>query len=210
LVAPDGHRLVRHDICDAPEGSADMPDIIIPSGTVSVLRHMLKPTYEGTGKNKVRTSPETLTLTINCVRMRFEFGAHTLITKLIDGTFPDYQRVIPSRNDKRLTVNPEALTRLVNRVSMVSSERGRAVKLQIFDSSVVASVCNPDAGDAKARLDGVDYDGAPLEIGMNGRYLTSALGLFTGPVTIRFNDAGSPVTITDHGQTLTVLMPMRV
>ena len=98
------------------------------------------------------------------------FGDVTLTTKLIDGTFPDYRRVIPQHNDKRLIVDKELFQRAVDRVSTISSERGRAIKLSIADSRMMLSVNNPDSGSASEELE-VDYDSTPIDIGFNARYL---------------------------------------
>ena len=107
-------------------------------------------------------------LSIN--KMRFTFGDALLTTKLIDGTFPDYGRVIPAGNDKRLTVERDVFAKAVDRVSTISSERGRAVKLSLSESKLVLSVTNPDQGSAVEELE-ADYDGPPLDIGFNARYL---------------------------------------
>jgi DNA polymerase-3 subunit beta len=135
-----------------------------------------------------------------------------LTSKLIDGTFPDYQRVIPSGNDKRLTVEREDFARAVDRVSTISSERGRAVKLAINDGRLVLTVNNPDSGSATEELE-VDYDSGPLDIGFNARYLLDITSQLDGDTaTFRLADPGSPTLIQDRdgAPALYVLMPMRV
>ncbi|MCC2111299.1 MAG: DNA polymerase III subunit beta, partial [Hyphomicrobiales bacterium] len=129
-----------------------------------------------------------------------------------DGTFPDYERVIPSGNDKMLKVDNQAFTRAVDLVSTVSSERGRAVKLSIADDRLVLSVTNPDSGSATEEV-GVEYSAEALDIGFNSRYLLDITSqLETEHAIFRLADPGSPTLIQDQGATdaLYVLMPMRV
>ena len=135
-----------------------------------------------------------------------------LTSKLIDGTFPDYVRVIPQGNDKILKVDRGEFQSAVDRVSTISSERGRAVKLALSDGRLVLSVNNPDSGSASEEI-GVDYPADAIEIGFNSNYLLDVAGqLETGTAEFRFADPGSPTLIQDNGtaDTLYVLMPMRV
>ena len=135
-----------------------------------------------------------------------------LISKLIDGTFPDYQRVIPTGNDKLLTVERDDFARAVDRVSTISSERGRAVKLAIQEGRLTLSVNNPDSGNATEELD-VDYDSAALDIGFNARYLLDITSQLDGDTAVfKLADPGSPTVIQDRegAAALYVLMPMRV
>lgn len=216
FVATDGHRLARHE-APVPAGAGTMPAIIVPRKTIGFLLHMLKPTFEGKGKAKVRTSPETVRVFVNCTKARFAFGDLDLTTKLIDGTFPDYQRVIPSANPRRLTVRRDEFAALIDNVSSLSSERGRAVKLTIEAGMVEASVINPDTGRISNMI-GCTYDDAPIEIGFNARYLLDILATCPtndfGEVVIQMNDPGAPAVVTAHGspasRSLFVLMPLRV
>ena len=122
----------------------------------------------------------------------------TLTTKLIDGTFPDYGRVIPLHNDKRLIVDKESFQRAVDRVSTISSERGRAIKLSIADGRMTLSVNNPDSGSASEELE-VDYDSAPIDIGFNARYLLDIAQQLSGDTAlIKLSDPGSPTIIQDR------------
>ncbi len=130
-VATDGHRLARAEI-DAPAGSEGMPGIIIPRKTVSELQKL------------VDVPDVTVAIELSDTKIRFTIGGVVLTSKLIDGTFPDYQRVIPTGNDKRLIIDRETFARAVDRVSTVSSERGRAVKLSISDGLVTLAVNNPE------------------------------------------------------------------
>ncbi|RZK97186.1 MAG: DNA polymerase III subunit beta [Methylobacterium sp.] len=199
-VATDGHRLARVEI-DAPEGSAGMPGIIVPRKAVAEIQKLVD---DGGDSVAIDLSPAK-------IRLRFASGV-TLISKLIDGTFPDYQRVIPAGNDKRLTVERDAFARAVDRVSTISSERGRAVKLGLQEGRLSLSVNNPDSGSATEELD-VDYEAAGLDIGFNARYLLDITGQLEGDTALfKLADPGSPTLIQDRegAPALYVLMPMRV
>ncbi len=134
-VATDGHRLAQCEL-PLPAGAAGMPGIIIPRKTVSELHHLVE-----TGEGEVA-------IELSAGKIRFSIGNVVLTSKLIDGTFPDYGRVIPVNNDKLLTVDKKDFEAAVDRVSTVSSERGRAVKLSITGGRLVLSVTNPDSGSA--------------------------------------------------------------
>jgi DNA polymerase III subunit beta len=198
-VATDGHRLARVET-SAPEGAAGMPGVIAPRKAVGEVQKLLE---DMTQEVVVEISP---------TKARFQFGDVKLTTKLIDGTFPDYGRVIPSHNDKRLVVEKEPFQRAVDRVSTISSERGRAIKLSISDNRMTLSVNNPDSGSASEEIE-VDYDSTPIEIGFNARYLLDIAGQLSGDTAlIKLSDPGSPTIIQDRdgAAALYVLMPLRV
>jgi DNA polymerase III subunit beta len=198
-VATDGHRLARAEI-DAPAGSEGMPGIIIPRKTVSELQ-------------KLVDDPDiAVTVELSETKIRFTIGSVILTSKLIDGTFPDYQRVIPTGNDKKLVIDRQSFAAAVDRVSTISSERGRAVKLSIADGLVTLAVNNPDSGSAVEEL-AADYNSDPMEIGFNAKYLLDVAAQLTGSeARFMLADAGSPTLIHDTADehALYVLMPMRV
>ncbi len=198
-VATDGHRLARAEI-DAPAGSEGMPGIIIPRKTVAELQ-------------KLVDDPDVaVTTELSDTKIRFTIGSVVLTSKLIDGTFPDYQRVIPTGNDKRLLIDRQSFAAAVDRVSTISSERGRAVKLSISDGQLTLAVNNPDSGSATEEL-AADYSSDPIEIGFNARYLLDVAAQLNGSgAEFMLADAGAPTLIHDTGDanTLYVLMPMRV
>ncbi len=198
-VATDGHRLARVDF-PLPQGADGMPGIIVPRKTVGELLKLL----EG--------DVESVRVSVSDTKIRFEVGSVTLTSKLIDGTFPDYGRVIPTENDKSMEVDGKLFASAVDRVSTISTERSRAVKLDLDENRVTLAVNNPDSGSATEEL-GIDYEGAPLEIGFNARYLLDITQQLDGP-TARFelSDAGSPTVVrdSDDPEALYVLMPMRV
>ncbi|TIL67359.1 DNA polymerase III subunit beta [Mesorhizobium sp.] len=198
-VATDGHRLARAEI-DAPAGSEGMPGIIIPRKTVSELQ-------------KLVDDPDiAVTTELSDTKIRFTIGSVVLTSKLIDGTFPDYQRVIPTGNDKKLIIDRQSFAAAVDRVSTISSERGRAVKLSIGEGQVTLAVNNPDSGSATEELV-ADYSSDAIEIGFNAKYLLDVAAQLTGTeAKFMLADAGSPTLIHDMADetTLYVLMPMRV
>lgn len=198
-VATDGHRLARLET-PAPAGAVGMPGIIIPRKAVAEVQKLIE-------------DPEAeIGVELSSTKIRFSIGSVVLTTKLIDGSFPDYARVIPTQNDKFLTVERKDFAEAVDRVSTISSERGRAVKLAVSEGKLVLSVTNPDSGSAVEELE-VDYDGAGLEIGFNARYLLDIAGqLDSDTALFKMNDSGSPTIITDRdgASALYVLMPMRV
>jgi DNA polymerase III subunit beta len=198
-VATDGHRLARVET-PAPQGSVGMPGVIAPRKAVSEVLKLLE------------DLTQDVQIEISTAKARFQFGDVVLTTKLIDGTFPDYQRVIPTGNDKRLVADKEPFEKAVDRVSTLSSERGRAIKLSVADNKMTLSVNNPDSGSASEEIE-VDYDAAPIDIGFNARYLLDILGQLAGDTAlIKMADPGSPTLIQDRdsANALYVLMPLRV
>jgi len=198
-VATDGHRLAQVEL-PLPEGAAGMPGIIVPRKTVGEVQRLIE-----TGEGEV-------SIELSAGKIRFSIGDVVLTSKLIDGTFPDYARVIPANNDKSLIVDKKDFEAAVDRVSTVSSERGRAVKLSITGGKLVLSVTNPDSGSATEELE-VEYESDPLDIGFNSRYLLDIAAQIEGEVAVlKLADPGSPTLIQDKDAkgALYVLMPMRV
>lgn len=188
-VATDGHRLGRHI---GPELPA-FEGVIVPRKTVGLLPK---------GKVQVAVSQQKIRVVSDDVR---------ITSKLIDGTFPDYERVIPTSNERVITVDRDALMKASDRVSTVSSERGRAVKFSIAPGSIALAVA---AGEASANDEvEAEYSGEPMDIGFNAAYVRDVLNVLpTGPVKLALQDGGTPGLITSDGfEGLTlVCMPMRV
>ncbi len=198
-VATDGHRLARFEI-PLPEGGDEMPGVIIPRKTVNELRKLLEETEAG------------VEVSLSETRIRFVVGDTVLTSKLIDGTFPDYERVIPSGNDRMMEVDCKAFRASVDRVSTISSEKSRAVKLALSDGQLVLSANAPDSGTAQEELE-VDYGGGSMEIGFNSRYLMEVAQQVSGELmSFALADSASPAVIQDAQDpaALYVLMPMRV
>ena len=198
-VATDGHRLAQVDL-PAPAGAEGMPSIIVPRKTVGEIQRLIE---DIDGDVTVELSP---------AKIRFTVGSVVLTSKLIDGTFPDYGRVIPHANDKLLEVERRDFEQAVDRVSTVSSERGRAVKLSIAPGKLTLSVTNPDSGSATEELE-IVYEAEPIDIGFNSRYLLDIASQIDGDTAVlKLADPGSPTLIEDKASkdALYVLMPMRV
>ena len=200
-VATDGHRLARVEK-ELPEGAASMPGVIIPRKTVAELRKLLE---EESGDIQIGLSD---------TRIQFTAGSVTLTSKLIDGTFPEYERVIPRDNDKVLLVGRQDFAQAVARVAAISSERSRPVKLTLARDLLTLSAASPDQGTATEELDGerVQYEHGPLEIGFQARYLNDITDQITDKVEFCFSDGSAPTVVRDSADhsALYVLMPMRV
>ncbi len=200
-VATDGHRLARVEE-PLPEGAGQMPGVIVPRKTVAELRKLLD---EVTGEVEIALSD---------TRIQFQAGTVLLTSKLIDGTFPEYERVIPRDNDKVLRVGKKDFSDAVGRVAAISSERSRPVKLTLARDLLVLSAASPEQGTATEELDSdrVTYSAGPLEIGFQARYLNDITDQISGEVEFLFSDGSAPTVVRDAADqsALYVLMPMRV
>lgn len=198
-AATDGHRLARVTM-PRPDGAEGMPDIIIPRKCVGELRKLLD---EIDGSVGVSMSP---------TKIRFDLGQALLTSKLIDGTFPDYSRVIPTGNDKILRIDPRSFEEGVDRVSTIATEKTRAVKMALDRDKIILSVSSPENGTAAEEVPG-DYTALGFEIGFNSRYLLDILAQLEGDsIEVHLADAAAPTLIreNDKSAALYVLMPMRV
>jgi DNA polymerase-3 subunit beta len=198
-VATDGHRLAQAQIA-RPEGAKGMPGIIVPRKTVLEVVKL----FEGVDG--------AVEVSLSASKIRFAAGDLVLTSKLIDGTFPDYERVIPRNNDKKMELDTRSFASAVDRVSTISMEKGRAVKLQIGGNKVILTVNNPDSGSAEEEV-ACSYESDPIDIGFNSRYLMDvASQMKSDGMEFQLADAGSPTIIRDPSdeQALYVLMPMRV
>lgn len=198
-VATDGHRLARVEH-PAPSGSEDMPGIIVPRKTVLELSRLIE---DAEGEVEIAVSD---------AKIRFAINGAVLTSKLIDGTFPEYSRVIPEGNDKVLSVNAREFAQAVDRVSTISTEKSRAVKLNLEKDRLNLTVTNPESGNATEELL-VDYSAEPIEIGFNARYLLDITGqLDSEEARFLLADSGAPTIVSDASDeaALYVLMPMRV
>ena len=198
-AATDGHRLARVTVAK-PEGADGMPDVIIPKKCVAEIRKLLDE-VEG-----------TLEVSLSPTKIRFNLGTAVLTSKLIDGTFPDYTRVIPTGNDKLLKLDPKAFAAGVDRVSTIASEKARAVKIALDRDRVTLSVTSPENGLATEEL-AADYTSDAIEIGFNARYLLDILAQIEGDtVEVHLADAAAPTLLreNDKSDALYVIMPMRV
>ena len=198
-VATDGHRLacIKSDL---PPGAEDMPSIIIPRKTIGEVRKLIE------------DSSDELEIKVSDTKIQFNFNDVQLTSKLIDGTFPDYERVIPKNNDKELLIDTKVFASSIDRVATISSDKSKAVKFLLKDGALTLTVINPDAGKAIEK-NPVEYNYEELEIGFNARYLLDISSQIDGPnILFSLEGSGSPALITDSddAQATYVLMPMRV
>jgi DNA polymerase-3 subunit beta len=202
-AATDGHRLARYTLA-RPEGAEAMPDVIIPRKCVGELRKLLDDVLD-----------TAVLVDLSASKVRFTLGGEfgvVLTSKLIDGTFPDYNRVIPTGNDKLLRLDPRAFFEGVDRVATIATEKTRAVKMSLDNDRVTLSVTSPDNGTAAEEVS-ADYSAAGFEIGFNANYLKDILNQIDGDVVeLHLADASAPTLIRkdEKSAALYVLMPMRV
>ncbi len=198
-VATDGHRLARFDM-PLPEGAKTMPSIIIPRKAVGELRKLIE------------EAADDIRISLSENKIRFSFDHIVLTTKLIDGTFPDYQRVIPANNDKIVDVDAQLLSRAIDRVSTISDGKSRAIKVTLKGKTVTLSANSPESGSATEDIE-VKSDAPDMEIGFNARYLLDITQLIdSSGCRIILADSASPTIIQDASDSsaLFVLMPLRV
>ena len=202
-AATDGHRLARFTI-KRPEGASGMPDIIVPRKCIAELRKLLEEALD-----------TNVGIDLSASKIRFSLGGENgvvLTSKLIDGTFPDYTRVIPTGNDKLLKVDPKSFFAGVDRVATIATEKTRAVKMALEADKVTLSVTSPDNGTAAEEIP-AEYSSDGFEIGFNANYLKDILSQMEGDsVELHLADAGAPTLIRQEegSPALYVLMPMRV
>jgi len=198
-VATDGHRLALAEM-DLPKGADDLPGIIIPRKTIAELRRLI----DGLS--------ESIEISVSEAKIRFKVGSAVLTSKLIDGTFPDYDRVIPKGGDKHLVVDNTVFASAVDRVSTISAEKSRSIKLSLSGNTLTLAVNNPEHGNAVEDLM-VDYSAEDLEIGFNAKYLLDVTTQIEArDVHFHMSDPASPALVRDPEDTgaLFVLMPLRV
>ena len=199
VAATDGHRLARLETT-LPDEAAGMPGVIIPRKAVAELGRLLDDADEAV---RIAVSPS---------KIRFGLGSGRLTSKLIDGTFPDYERVIPSNNPHTLKLDNSDFAKAVDRVSTVSADRTKSVKLALDKDRLRLTVNNPDAGSALEELS-VDFTGEPTEIGFNAKYLLDISNQIESEQAVfKLDDPSSPTVILDEADehALYVLMPLRV
>ena len=198
-VATDGVRLALAEV-DLPDGAAGMPGVIVPRKTVQEIRRLLE------------DASEDVEVSVSEGKIRFRLGKAVLTSKLIDGAFPDYERVIPRGNTRMMSVENKRFAEAVDRVATISMEKSRSVKLSLGDDTLVLAVNNPESGQAEEEL-AVSYHDEAFAIGFNARYMLDVASQIEGDqAQFHFADAASPALVTDSGDpdALYVLMPLRV
>ncbi len=205
-VSTDGHRLMRVE-CLAPAGSAGMPGIIVPRKTVAEIAALA-----------ARAGPEDkIAVAVSENKIRITAGETTLISKLIDGSFPDYGRVIPARDAEGtlITIDRAEVLAAAGRVTTLSGDRARCIAFRFAAKGSAIDVNNPDAGEAREDI-AAELDGPDITIGFNGKYVADVLGTLTATrITLRLRTAGDPARIESadaatDADLVSVLMPMRV
>ncbi|MBN8531770.1 MAG: DNA polymerase III subunit beta [Alphaproteobacteria bacterium] len=198
-VATDGHRLARIEV-GLPAGAAGMPGVILPRKAVGELRKLIE---EAGGEVQVSVSK---------TKMRFLAGNASLVTKLIDGTFPDYERVIPQGNDKLAEIETAKFAEAIDRVATITSEKTRAIRLVFEQGNLNLSASSPEQGTATESLE-ITYSADSVDIGFNSRYLLDVMAQIDGDsVQFQLADASSPALVRDPAEVgaLYVVMPMRI
>jgi len=198
-VATDGHRLARVET-PIPMDADGMPGIIIPRKAVNEIRKLID------------DRDGDVAISLSDTKICFSFGDSLLTSKLIDGTFPDYERVIPAGNDKILEMDGKSFAQAVDRVSTVSTEKTRAIKMSLSDDRITLSATGADAGSATEEIM-ASYQSGDMEIGFNSKYLLDITGQIEGEnAHFVLSDSGSPTIVKDSVDdgALYVLMPMRV
>jgi len=198
-VATDGHRLARIEVA-LPAGADGMPGVIVPRKAIYELKKLIE------------ESASDVNISLSDSKIRFASGDAVLVSKLIDGNFPDYDRVIPSGNDKIMEVDCKAFTQGVDRVSVISSEKSRAVKFHLENGKLTLSASSPEHGTASEEID-VTYSATAMEVGFNSRYLLDMMTQIEGEqAQFLMGDSASPAIVRDTAEVgaLYVIMPMRV
>ncbi|MBO0332715.1 DNA polymerase III subunit beta [Sneathiella sp. CAU 1612] len=198
-VATDGHRLARVET-PVPSDAEGMPGVIVPRKAVSEVLRLID------------ERDEPVSISLSETKICFSFGDTILTSKLIDGTFPDYERVIPAGNDKVLELDGKSFAQAVDRVSTVATEKTRAIKLSLSNDLITLSATGAEAGSATEEV-AATYSADEMEIGFNSKYLLDITGQIDGEnARFLFADAGSPTIVRDSADegALYVLMPMRV
>ena len=198
-VATDGHRLARIEM-PLPEGAAKIPGVIVPRKTIAEIRKL------------VDENNNNIEISLSETQIRFSMDGIVLSSKLIDGTFPDYERVIPQDNNKILEVDRRVFADAVDRVATINSEKSRAIKLSLQPGTLTLTAQSAESGQAHEEIE-VSYNSDPIEIGFNSRYLLDITQQIESEGTrFRLSDGASPTIIQDpsDASSVYVLMPMRV
>ena len=198
-VATDGHRLAKADT-PAPEGTSDMPGVIVPRKTIAELHKLLEQT-----DNECEIS-------LSDSKIKFAINGAILTSKLVDGTFPDYARVIPQGNPEKFSVDCKSFASAVDRVATIADGKMRAIKMNVENGLLRLTATHADMGNGSDEME-VGYSSTPLEIGFNARYLLDITSqIKSGEAVFEVKDGASPSIIknSDDDSVLYVLMPMRV
>ena len=199
MVATDGHRLAKIDF-NSSDNIVNMPGVIIPRKTIFELSKLLA---DYSGNIKINVDPNKIIFFVN---------KSILISKLIDGSFPDYQRVIPDSNNNILKVNRSSFCTAVDRVSTITDDKSPAIKFKLLKDIINMTSVDSESGQATEDVN-VEYSGKEIEIGFNAKYILEMVSnLNDENVILQFNDSSSPLIVKEENSPnlIYVLMPMRV
>lgn len=197
-VATDGHRLALSE-CDLPERFEDR-QVLVPRKGIQELQRLLD------------DSESEVALMLSASQLALELGNTAFVCKLIDGRFPEYQRVIPDSDGMHLRADRERVRQALARAAILANEKFRGVRLQISENELRLQTHNPEHEEAEEVVE-VSYEGTPLEIGFNVTYLLDALGAMDGEsfcLTLKASDASGLLTEPEDADTRYVVMPMRL
>ncbi len=198
-VATDGHRLALSETA-VSEGFKELTQVIVPRKAVLELQRLL----DG--------SEEPVSLRIGNGQIEADLDVVRMTSKLIDGRFPDYERVVPDSGDKRVVGDREVVKRALARTAILSNEKFRGVRLHLDDGKLTLQTHNPEHEEAEEDLE-VDYDGGALEIGFNVNYLLDALGALDGErfvMELKNSDSSGLIHSAGDASSKYVVMPMRL
>jgi len=201
VVATDGHRLAQYQISSPPTITKNNFGVIVPKKLIFELRKLI---------DEVK---ENVKIDLSERKIRFSFNETIIVSKLIDGKFPDYEKVIPKNASNTFSINRKKFLESINRISTISSEKSKAIKLNLNKNKITISANNLQEGGSGIEEINIKYNGPSLDIGFNSGYLKEIINQFTlEEITILFSDATAPTIIKDSSkaESLYVLMPMRV
>ena len=201
VVATDGHRLAQYQISSPPTITKNNFGVIVPKKLIFELRKLI---------DEVK---ENVKIDLSERKIRFSFNETIIVSKLIDGKFPDYEKVIPKNASNTFSINRKKFLESINRISTISSEKSKAIKLNLNKNKITISANNVEEGGSGIEEINIKYNGPSLDIGFNSGYLKEIINQFTlEEITILFSDATAPTIIKDSSksESLYVLMPMRV
>jgi len=201
MVATDGHRLAYIDRSLEGSENAIPKPVIIPRKGLAELKRLVD-----------EDEADELEISFDGNSGLIQKGETILVMRLIEGEFPNYRQVLPQTTAHRLTLPAEELIQSIRRVALLSAERSHAIRMDLRPGCLVASSSNPDLGEAQEEID-ISYDGDPISIGFNARYLLDALSVVRSKeIELGLQDEFSPVQIrpTDDAESLAVVMPMRI
>ena len=201
VVATDGHRLAQYQINIPPTIAKSNFGVIVPKKLVFELRKLID------------DLKENIKIDLSDRKIRFSFNETVIVSKLIDGKFPDYEKVIPKNTSNAFSIDRKKFLESINRISTISSEKSKAIKLNLNKDKITISANNLEEGGSGIEEINIKYNGPTLDIGFNSSYLKEIINQFTlEEITILFSDSTAPTIIKDSSKlaSLYVLMPMRV